>query len=62
MDLKNENFLKTNIEGFDLVFHSAGPFKFTSAPMVKVCLKTGTYYVYITGEIPVFEQNFKYDE
>jgi len=61
MDLKNENNLKENIEGFDLVFHSAGPFKFTSTPMVKACLKTGTNYVDITGEISVFEQNFRYD-
>ena len=61
MDLRNENNLKANIEGFDLVFHSAGPFKFTSTPMVKACLKTSTSYMDITGEIPVFEQNFKYD-
>ena len=62
MDLKNENNLKANIEGFDLVFNSAGPFKFTSAPMVKACLKASTSYMDITGEIPVFEQNFKYDD
>ncbi|MFX0083188.1 MAG: hypothetical protein ACFE94_15700 [Candidatus Hodarchaeota archaeon] len=59
--MKNENTLIQTLEEFDLGFHSAGPFKYTSAPMVKACLKTSTNYVDITGEIPVFEQNFKYN-
>jgi short subunit dehydrogenase-like uncharacterized protein len=29
--------------------------------MVKACLKAGTYYLDITGEVPVFEKNFEYD-
>lgn len=61
LDLKDENSLIKSLKDFDLVFHSAGPYKHTSAPMVKACLKTGTNYVDITGEIPVFEENFKYD-
>ena len=61
LDLKDENSLIKHLKDFDLVFHSAGPYKHTSAPMVKACLKTGTHYVDITGEIPVFEENFKYD-
>lgn len=61
LDLINENALIDTLEDFDLVFHSAGPYKFTSAPMVKACLKSSTNYVDITGEIPVFEQNFRYD-
>lgn len=61
LDLKDESSLNKSLEDFDLVFHSAGPYKHTSAPMVKACLKVGTNYVDITGEIPVFEENFKYD-
>lgn len=61
LDLENEDTLVNTISGFDLVFHSAGPYINTSAPMVNACLKTGTNYIDITGEIPVFEQNFKYD-
>lgn len=61
LDLKDDSSLKKSLEDFDLVFHSAGPFKHTSAPMVKACLKAGTNYVDITGEIPVFEENFRYD-
>ncbi len=59
-DLKNEEKLSKAVQDFDLVFHAAGPFKYTSDPMVKACLKSGTNYVDITGEIPVFEQNFSY--
>lgn len=61
LDLENEDTLVNAIRDFDLVFHSAGPYKHTSAPMVKACLKTNTSYIDITGEIPVFEENFKFD-
>ena len=61
LDLKDVNSLIKSLKDFDLVFHSAGPYKHTSRPMVKACLKTSTNYVDITGEIPVFEENFKYD-
>ena len=43
------------------VLHCAGPFVHTSAPMVQGCLATGTHYVDITGEIPVFQQIFECD-
>ncbi len=38
-----------------LVLHAAGPFSRTSAPMVESCLRTGTHYLDVTGEIAVFE-------
>ncbi|MHA1913964.1 MAG: saccharopine dehydrogenase NADP-binding domain-containing protein, partial [Promethearchaeota archaeon] len=62
LDLTNAGFLTDTLKNFDLVFHSAGPYKYTSGPMVQACLKTNTNYVDITGEIPVFEQNFSYDK
>ena len=37
------------------VLHCAGPFVHTSAPMLEACLRTGTHYLDITGEIPVYE-------
>ncbi|QQS39898.1 MAG: saccharopine dehydrogenase NADP-binding domain-containing protein [Acidobacteriota bacterium] len=37
------------------VIHCAGPFSITSKPMVEACLRTGTHYLDITGEIAVFE-------
>lgn len=62
IDLYDEDNLSKTVAGFDLVFHAAGPFIFTSAPMVHACLKGATHYVDITGEVPVFEQTFSYDE
>src|SRR5688500_13769609 len=47
---------KMNIE---LVLHSAGPFVFTSMPMLQACLQTGAHYLDITGEIGVFENTFQ---
>jgi short subunit dehydrogenase-like uncharacterized protein len=61
LDLSNIDILTDTVKNFDLIFHSAGPYKYTSAPMVQACLKSNTNYVDITGEISVFEQNFKFD-
>jgi short subunit dehydrogenase-like uncharacterized protein len=60
-NLKDEENILSIIKEFDLVFHAAGPYKYTSSPMLKACLKGNTNYLDITGEIPVLEQNFKYD-
>ena len=38
-----------------VVLHCAGPFSKTAAPMQQACLRTGTHYLDITGEIGVFE-------
>ncbi len=40
---------------FGVVMHCAGPFSRTSRPMVDACLATGTHYLDITGEVPVFQ-------
>ena len=45
-----------------LVLHAAGPFSQTSAPMVEACLRTGTHYLDVTGEIAVFEALAARDE
>lgn len=62
LDLNKVNVLTETLKTFDLVFHAAGPYKYTSAPMVQACLKASTNYVDITGEIPVFEQNFLFNK
>ncbi len=61
-NLENKENLYKTISEFDLVFHAAGPYIHTSKPMVQACLKAGINYLDITGEVPVFEQNFRYDE
>ena len=47
------------LEGVALVLHCAGPFVWTSAPMVDACLAAGAHYLDITGEIAVFESIFR---
>lgn len=47
--------IDAGIAGQPLVLHCAGPFRETSAPMVAACLRTGTHYLDITGEVGVFE-------
>jgi short subunit dehydrogenase-like uncharacterized protein len=37
------------------VLNCAGPYIHTAIPMVAACLRTGTHYLDITGEIPVLE-------
>jgi saccharopine dehydrogenase (NAD+, L-lysine-forming) len=55
VDLTDGAGLRTALGGVDVVAHCAGPFSRTSAPMVDVCLATGTHYLDVTGEMPVFE-------
>jgi len=43
------------LDGMEVVLHCAGPFVSTCAPMAAACLRTGTHYLDITGEIGVFE-------
>jgi short subunit dehydrogenase-like uncharacterized protein len=43
------------LEEATAVLHCAGPFESTYRPMVESCLRTGTHYLDITGEIDVFE-------
>ena len=43
------------LAGVPAVLHAAGPFAHTARPMVEACLRTGTHYLDITGEIAVFE-------
>lgn len=53
--LDDEAALTAALADFPVVLHCAGPFSRTSGPMADACLKTGTHYLDITGEIAVFE-------
>ena len=46
---------------FSALFLAAGPFSATSAPAVEGCLRSGTHYLDVTGEIEVFEAVFSRD-
>jgi short subunit dehydrogenase-like uncharacterized protein len=54
-DLDDPARVDEGLAGMSLVLHCAGPFSRTSTPMADACLRTGTHYLDITGEVAVFE-------
>jgi saccharopine dehydrogenase (NAD+, L-lysine-forming) len=58
IDLDDKDILNESLEGVDLVFNAAGPFVRTAQPIVEACLETGTNYLDVCGEVPVFERIF----
>jgi len=61
-DLTNPQVIQEKIKGYKTFFNAAGPFKYTSKPIVNACLKGGINYLDITGEIEVFKRNFSLHE
>ncbi len=55
-DLGDAALIERALEDVDVVLNCAGPFTHTAGPMVDACLRTGTHYLDITGEIEVMEQ------
>ncbi len=53
--LDDAEVIEREIKDMEVVLHCAGPYIYTSKPMVDACLKTRTHYLDITGEIPVYE-------
>jgi len=53
--LEDPPALDRALDGIAVVLHCAGPFVHTFKPMIESCLRTGTHYLDITGEIPVYE-------
>jgi short subunit dehydrogenase-like uncharacterized protein len=49
------------LEEYDAVLNCAGPFVETAEPLVRACLESGTDYLDVTGEFPVFERLRQYD-
>lgn len=60
--LDDAQALDAGLAGIKVVLHCAGPFSRTSKPMVDACLRNGTHYLDITGEIDVFEACAARDE
>lgn len=53
--LDDSQALDSALREVDLVLHCAGPFVHTFRQMAEACLRTGTHYLDISGEIPGFE-------
>lgn len=54
--------LQSALRDVPIVLHCAGPFVHTAPPMVTACLRTGTHYLDLTGEIRVFRGTASRDE
>jgi short subunit dehydrogenase-like uncharacterized protein len=54
-ELDESEALDRALQDVDAVLHCAGPYLYTFKPMVEACLRTGTHYLDLTGEIPVYE-------
>lgn len=55
LDLGDTSSLDQLLREVDVVLHAAGPFRHTARQMMEACIRTGTHYLDITGEISVFE-------
>ncbi len=59
--LEDTHALAKAVGSVELVYHAAGPFIHTSAPMLNACLQAGAHYLDITGEVPVYQHAFSLD-
>jgi short subunit dehydrogenase-like uncharacterized protein len=62
IDLDDTASLENALKKVTLVLHAAGPFQFTAKQMIEACLKTGTHYTDINGDISVFEMIKRYSK
>ncbi len=62
LSLEDPRALDAALREVPLVLHCAGPYAVTARPMAAACLRTGTHYLDITGEIGVFEYLARLDE
>lgn len=62
ISLDDEESLVEALNEVKLVLHAAGPFQFTAKQMADACIKTGTHYLDINGDISVFEMLKTYNE
>jgi short subunit dehydrogenase-like uncharacterized protein len=60
-DLDDTPALENALAGCQLVIHAAGPFHCTARQMADACIKMGTHYIDINGDISVFEMLKTYD-
>lgn len=60
-DLSNNAAVDIALKDVKVVLHCAGPFIYTSKPMIEACLRNKAHYLDITGEIPVFEGAHDHD-
>lgn len=62
VDLSDREGLAKAVARVKLVYHAAGPFTYTSEPMLQACLTAGAHYLDITGELKVYQQVYRQHE
>ncbi len=61
-DVNDEATMLAALKEVKLVMNTAGPFQFTAQQMIEACLKTGTHYLDINGDITMFEMMKRYND
>lgn len=59
--LDDADGMDKTLKEFKVVLHCAGPYLFTAKPMLESCLRSGTHYLDLTGEFPVYSLEITYD-
>ncbi|MBC8074457.1 MAG: saccharopine dehydrogenase NADP-binding domain-containing protein, partial [Chloroflexales bacterium] len=54
-DLQNPAVVEGQLGGIAVLLNAGGPFKRTAQPLAAACLRTGTHYLDLAGEVPEFE-------
>ena len=54
-NLEDSTAMDQALRDVAVVLHCAGPYLYTFKAMMEGCLRTGTHYLDLTGEIPVYE-------
>lgn len=62
MGADEPNVLDQALDDIDVLINAASPFTRTAPALIELCLRTKTHYLDITGELPVFQAAFGYDE
>jgi short subunit dehydrogenase-like uncharacterized protein len=60
--LHNLSQLDAALRDIAVMINAAGPFDETACPLVEACQRTGTHYLDVSGELPVFQLLHRYSE
>lgn len=61
ISLDHTSVLEAALREVEVVIHAAGPFDITAKPMMEACMRTGTHYLDINGDLAVFQMLKEYD-
>jgi short subunit dehydrogenase-like uncharacterized protein len=61
-DLDNEDTVRKNLTGIDLLINAAGPYAFTAAVLTRACVANRTHYFDFSGELASYQAAFALSE